>query len=64
MDSLHFILGPDHKFWNEKVIKIKPKVKEWVVRQYFNRQIFDNKLRFMQWYINEQNRKHTAGVIK
>ena len=34
---LRVMLGPGHKLWQDKIIKISPEAKNFMARQYFNR---------------------------
>ena len=53
-NKLGWVLGAGHKLWEEKIKKTSPPTKSFVLQTYFNRQLLDGKVRFMKWYLKDQ----------
>lgn len=62
--KLSQILGMGSKLWDDQISKTDPKAKRFVVKKYFDRQLLESKLRFMQWYHQDQQRKERFGQVK
>ena len=60
---LRVMLGPGHKLWEEKILKITPEAKSFMVRQYFNRQMLNSRVNFMKWYLKHMEIKVRYNVI-